>query len=158
MPQLRDSKPAYFLALSRSIGKVLALCLEKVKTYTSFLLFHTVDCRWADERRLEDISILSTCIKDDLVYIPMERVMIWKINQLIDTLPVIVDLLAFISEFVLVAVFPSKNTCSSGVEQVARVVFGVARYQTCYDGLCSSHVVTCIGGVCFKGISIAWLL
>jgi hypothetical protein len=99
--------------------------------------------------------MLGTRVKDDLINIAMEG-MIREVKQLINAIPVIVDLLALIAEFVLVGVFPCKDTRSSGMEQVTRAIFGVAGYQTSYYG--SSDMVTCISSVCFERIRLSRML
>lgn len=104
----------------------------------------TVNCRRTNECRLQHIGMLSRSLEDDFVDISMEGV-VGQIEDLIYPIPVIVHMLAFISVFVLVGVFPGQDACSSGVQPVTWFFLGVASYQAGYDGLCSAHM---IGGIC----------
>ena len=53
--------------------------------------------------------------------------MVRQIEQLIYSIPVIIDLLTLISVFVLVAISESKNSRSTRVQPISRLFFRVTR-------------------------------
>lgn len=90
--------------------------------------------------------MLGSSVQYKLVDISMEG-MVGQIEQLVHSLPIIVDVLALVSEFVVVAVFPCENASSARVQQITRLFLAMTRNQTGNDCLCRFYVVGSIGGI-----------
>lgn len=90
--------------------------------------------------------MLGPSVQYEFVDISMES-MVGQIEQLVHSLPIIVDVLALVSEFVVVAVFPCENASSARVQQITRLFFAVTRDQTGNDCLCRFYMVGSIGGI-----------